>query len=160
MVLLDEGGFWTCGLLLFASQAISIAHNMGQDVVFANKDVIISCDFFQNPPPGQNEHSIAEAIILRTLAPPALAKSKAQGAVIEVANMLQTFQRWELTEQVRAKTDATHTAHIMALRNTKTRSPVTAKLLAHYQPLTATDMLDVSWRRSQFVVTTNSERVA
>ncbi len=162
LFMLDEGGFWTCGLLLYASRAISIALGCSQDVVFGNKDVIMSADFFQNPPPGHGAHSVAEAMILASLGSPGLAScaQHEREAAVEVAAMLRTFTRFELTEQVRAKTDVPHTGNISAIRNTCVRHPVTAQVMSLYGSLSAHDMLDAAWRRAQFVVTTNSERVA
>ena len=159
LFMLDEGGFWTCGLLLYASRAISIALGCSQDVVFGNKDVIMSADFFQNPPPGHGAHSVAEAMILASLGSPGLA-SCAQHERDTALRMLTTFTRFELTEQVRAKTDGGHTGNISAIRNTSVRHPVTAQVMSLYGSLSAHDMLDAAWRRAQFVVTTNSERVA
>jgi len=161
LFLIDEGGFWTCGRLLFASRAISIALGLGQDVVFGNRDVIMSADFFQNPPPSTGSYAVAQAMVWATMRAPELADTTRQenAAAIEVSKMFSTFIRYELTEQIRAKHDHPHINNISDIRNTRVRCPASAKVMRLYKALSKDDMLQLAFRQSQFVVTGNSERV-
>jgi len=139
LLVLDEVSFIGTPHLHHLDQRLR--QHLGCDKPFGGLVVIFAGDFHQlQPVSGYALHSslVLDAVSHDTLKKlgVTIGKRSANGADQKGVNLLRNFRRLELTQQMRAAADPSHSKHVADQRNTRAKQPVTDAFIHSLQPLT------------------------
>jgi len=141
LIVLDECSFINPTTLYYVNERMK--QFCKSDLPFGGRVVLICGDMHQKQPigaPSIFKSLVASELsdeVLKDLRVRPLKKCTSMAPRVRGTELLMQFQRFNLTEQMRAADDKTHAAHLRHLRDVNAKQPISDDILASLQPLTA-----------------------
>ncbi len=158
LLIIDEISF--VGPEMFAQVDRRLRQIMQNNEPFGGLAVIITGDFFQLPPIAPAETLYAALLKLHFAKATLDTQATSTSPAVEGTKYFATFQKIELTQQMRAASDPDHMKFLDTLRSTDPdRQAKTLELIQKIKVISKRDIeQDPAWMNAPIVVTSNEER--